>query len=439
MRVLYVVHQFYPQFVSGTEQYVLALARAGRARGDDVRVFTVDPDFRNVDSPRETARYDYLGVPVVRYRFEKAAVRNHVLTDYHNPEVGPAFTGFLDEFRPEAVHVFHLRWIGIDRIAEIQERGIPWVQHLMDFWYLCPIFLLLRPDGQICDGPFDQGLSCFDCTHQGIAQWAREDWAREQNAPRYAKGEQPEHDEAGVAAGLAMMRRPQILAESLQRADLVLSPSSTVRDVLAAAGTSSERLELCGYGIDREVLHDVPPPPADRVVIGYVGTLAPHKGVDVLVDAFRELEQDDLRLRIHGRFGDFPEFDEELKKAAREDPRIEFAGVFERNELSSVLGGLHMLVVPSRWRENTPFVCLEGRAAGLPIIASDLPGMSEAVPEGRGRLFRTGDASACREALQAEITATRARGGRLEPDASIPSIVEQYEDFRRRYQALSAR
>ena len=438
MRILFVVHQFYPQFVSGTEQFVLALARAGRARGDDVRVFTVDPDFQNVDPPEQTARYEYLGVPVICQRFDKSAVRNHVYTDYHNPDVGPAFEQTLDEFQPEVVHVFHLRWVGIDRLEQIRSRGIPYLQHLMDFWFLCPNFLLLRLDGALCDGPPDQGLGCFDCVHHGIEPWAREDWAREQNAPKYERGDAPEHDDAGVAAGFAMMRRSQLLAEALRRADWVFAPSATVRDVLARGGAANDNTELCGYGIDREFLKDIPPAPTSRIVVGFVGTLAPHKGVDVLVEAFRGLVGDDLRLEIHGRFGDFPDFAEEVREAARADSRIEFAGVFERKDLAQVLGRLHLLVVPSRWRENTPFVCLEGRAAGLPILVSDLPGMEEAVPDGRGRRFRTGDASDLRRALEEEISATRERGGRLPPDDSIPSITEQFEHFRERYCSLSA-
>lgn len=437
MRVLYVVHQFYPQFVSGTEQYVLALARAGRTAGHDVRVFTVDPDFRNTDPPTERAEYEYLGVPVTRYRFDKAAVQNHVYTDYHNPEVGTAFRALLDAFAPEVVHFFHLRWLGVDRMDDVASRGIPWAVHLMDFWYVCPNFLLLRPGGEICDGPPDGGLGCFDCVHVGIEKWAREPWAREQYELRAAAGAAPQHASSGDAAGWAMRKRPEILAAALRRADCVLAPSRAVRDVLARAGATSERLRLMPYAIEWQALEHLAPPPTEGIHVGFVGTLAPHKGVDVLVQAFRALDDAGAQLDIHGRSGDFPEFDVRLRELAAGDPRIRFHGGFTRAELADVLASLHLLVVPSIWRENTPFVCLEGRAAGLPLVASDLPGMAEAVPEGRGSLFRVGDVDHLREQLGVEIAAARARGGRrLSPDRSIPRVDEQFAEFVEIYRSL---
>ena len=59
-----------------------------------------------------------------------------------------------------------------------------------------------------------------------------------------------------------------------------------------------------------------------------------------------------------------------------------------------------MLVVPSVWLENAPFIIREAFAAGLPVVASNLGGMAELVDDGRsGLLFAPGDASDLRRAL----------------------------------------
>jgi len=441
MRILYVVHQFFPKHISGTEQYVLALARAGRSAGHDVRVYTVDPDGHHPDRPAEVRRYEVHGVPVVCHDYHKRSVQNLVLADWWNPQNGPGFTRLLDEFRPEVVHFFHFRFVGIDRLDELEQRGIPSVVHLMDFWFVCPNFLLLRtqPGGDPvqCDGPPDQGYGCFDCVHPNVAPWAREPWARGRHVERRAAHEFPGNDDSGEQAGFAMIERPRAVASALRRATRVLSPSRTVQVALAQAGIVRPDLEIVPYAIDRAALARLAPAPTDAVHVGYMGTFAPHKGLALLLEAMRGLDDHDVRLHVHGRFGHFEEYDERLRLLAGGDPRIDFQGAFDHDDLASVLSGLHLLVVPSLWRENTPFVCLEARVAGVELLVSDLPGMTECVPAGRGRAFAAGDPVALRARLAESIASVRARGRRrLAPDPDVADLPAQFAELRARYGAL---
>jgi glycosyltransferase involved in cell wall biosynthesis len=202
---------------------------------------------------------------------------------------------------------------------------------------------------------------------------------------------------------------------------------------MLANGHQPDRVQLAPYGIDWRLLSALPTPPPSPLVVGFIGTLAPHKGVDVLLEAFASLPDPELRLEVHGRFGDYPAFDDRLRVLAGADRRISFPGAFRRDDLHRVLGGLHVLVVPSLWRENTPFVCLEGRAAGLPIVASDLPGMAEAVPTGRGRMFRAGSSTDLARVLGDTVAEVRQRGGRLPPDRSIPDVADLFRQLRAAY------
>jgi glycosyltransferase involved in cell wall biosynthesis len=81
-----------------------------------------------------------------------------------------------------------------------------------------------------------------------------------------------------------------------------------------------------------------------------------------------------------------------LLAAAAQDPRITVLPPFDRRDLPQVLGAIDVLVVPSTWHENAPFVALEAHAAGLPVLASRFGGLAEVVrDEVDGELFPAGD------------------------------------------------
>ena len=97
----------------------------------------------------------------------------------------------------------------------------------------------------------------------------------------------------------------------------------------------------------------------------------------------------------------FADYIASLRHAAAADPRIRLAGAYGAAEGDDVFAGMDVLVVPSVWYENTPFVVLEAFAAGVPVVASDLGGLSEVVREGEnGCLFPAGDARSLGALLQ---------------------------------------
>jgi glycosyltransferase involved in cell wall biosynthesis len=59
--------------------------------------------------------------------------------------------------------------------------------------------------------------------------------------------------------------------------------------------------------------------------------------------------------------------------------------------------------------ENPPLPVLQARAAGVPVVASDVPGIAEVLGPLHGRLCAPGDARALADALRAELLAGRRR------------------------------
>lgn len=150
------------------------------------------------------------------------------------------------------------------------------------------------------------------------------------------------------------------------------------------------------------------PAPAGGLTIGYVGRLATHKGVQVLIDALAGLP--DARLVA---VGSGPQRDALRERAARSGvhSRVDFRGHAAGDQLAEIYREFDVLAIPSldtpRWVEQFGRVAVEAMASGVPVVAS----RSGALPDvlgAAGILVAPGDVDAWRDALATMSTdATR--------------------------------
>ncbi|MGY2134519.1 glycosyltransferase [Hymenobacter sp. HD11105] len=128
------------------------------------------------------------------------------------------------------------------------------------------------------------------------------------------------------------------------------------------------------------------------------------KGQDVLIQALYHLKKDqgyvNFSLDIVGS-GDSLAFLQNLVARLELTSEVSFPGERNRDWLYANLAHYHLLVQPSRY-EGFGLTILEGFAAGLPVLASDIEGPAEIVKRTpRGFLFPKGDSQACARALHA--------------------------------------
>ena len=134
-----------------------------------------------------------------------------------------------------------------------------------------------------------------------------------------------------------------------------------------------------------------------------IGRLVPQKGFDVLLDAFARLCQSpdfDHRLLLAG---DGPERTALEARAAALGlaERVSFLGATDRPLTASLFRGAAVFVLPSR-HEPFGIVVLEALAAGTPVVATDVGGVSEFLPVGsHARLVEPGDAASLAAAIRA--------------------------------------
>ena len=73
---------------------------------------------------------------------------------------------------------------------------------------------------------------------------------------------------------------------------------------------------------------------------------------------------------------------EALCQELRLDGRVTFRGRIDNKNIATIYEQLDVLVVPSVWPENSPVTIAEAMASGIPVIASDIGGISELVGKG---------------------------------------------------------
>jgi glycosyltransferase involved in cell wall biosynthesis len=208
----------------------------------------------------------------------------------------------------------------------------------------------------------------------------------------------------------ASLRYRALVPRSVRRAAVVLTPSRATADAVAEAyAVPADRLAVTPLGVD-PVWAATPPPDkawlADRGLppeyLLAVGTLEPRKGLDVLIAAYRLLlaeEPDAPPLVLVGGAG----WGEQPDVAALPADRLVLPGYVDSADLVGIVAGARLLAFPSRY-EGFGLPPLEAMAAGVPVVASDLPAVRE-VTGGHARLVPAGDASALAEALAAELRA----------------------------------
>ncbi len=392
MKVAFVVHQYPPRFSTGTEIYAHRLALALRADGHDVRVFTNEPDpsmsYGLVDDVVD-------GVPVTRQTFFEGLAPNHSLQSYYSVFLGKAFGRWLDQVQPDVVHVFHLMGLGLSCIEECEMRGLPVYVQLMDYWFLCPTVQMLRFDGSLCDGP--DMSSCIECLapqHYGYQLMRM--FAKRETFVEVGEPDQRMIDinNAGMPnTRKALLGRKEFIRSVLEKATSLVAPSLFLRRFFAGHGYDEDHMRHVPYGVD-PLPEPIAPIPVEKDVItfGFFGSVNPQKGLEILISAFREYKCERFKLIVHGNMQHFPKYAKRVRAFADMDSRINFLGPFDHSGLSAALSSIDVLVVPSVWYENTPFVVLEAFAAGRPVVASDLGGLSELVVDGKnGRTFTAGD------------------------------------------------
>jgi glycosyltransferase involved in cell wall biosynthesis len=440
MKTLIAVHHFPPTFRGGAEWRAYRTARALQQAGHQVQVVCADSITHGDGKTLECAKTTYEGVSIHRLYFNLLQAPEPLRWRYRHPLVGRYVSDLLKEFRPHVLHLISGYLMSGSVIEAAQAVDVPTVVTLTDFWFLCPRITLVRSDGSLCSSPADP-LACALCLRKEQRRYRLPDqstggWAGKMLSFLWQKS----NDELVRA----LEERKAYLLSLLNTVNAVISPSLFLKEMFECLGISPQRFLYMRQGLDVDNWVDAEPVASDwQLRIGYIGQIARHKGVDVLVNAFCRLHGEERKpqLLIYGDPEQFPDFAKRLRKQqVNGQDNVILAGRFDHSQIGRVLAELDVLVVPSVWYENSPNVILEAFATGTPVVVSRLGGMAELVTDGvNGFQFEAGDAEALAHVLQRfidqpDLSASLRRG--IPP---VKTVQEEIKELLQLYATLEVK
>ena len=375
MRLLIVLHQFYPEFSSGTERVALNLAKAAQRAGHYVRVLACAV---NPDTPHGAASATLAGalesvcegVPVTLLPRAILPASADYSLDV-TPELVTPLAAWMQGERFDLAHVMHTMRMGT-AVAAVQHCGLPYAVTLTDFFLACPRINLVTLGSQLCDGP-QGGKKCGkDCLNAP--------WSRETLVSRYESAQQ-------ILAG----------------ASVRVAPSEFVAARYRAAFADCN-VKVVAHGVDllalmaQEVMSRAD---TTTVTLGYVGSIIPQKGLVVLLRALARVKAPTLRLKVVGGFYGPDAYRQEVMALVNADSRVELLGHLKAGQVYAAIGQMDVLCLPSQVPETFSLALHEAAALGVPALVSDLgaPGLQVAA-HGGGQVVAHSDVAAWATALQ---------------------------------------
>jgi glycosyltransferase involved in cell wall biosynthesis len=369
MKILYLVHQFYPEYYTGTEKFVYTLADMMQKIGNKVKVITYsfyeESFYDRMIGNILLKEFVYKGVPVIALRHRNIPEDVHLALK--NDELYKIAIEVIIDEKPDIIHAGHLMRV-TEFINAARILNIPYIITITDSFLICPKIILQASIGNLCAGPRGGNVCLVLC---------------------------PEIPSPFI------LQRLNITNNILTNAALVVSPSIFLASIFKKEHKNID-VKTINHGISyskikrNQNVYDH----RSNLKFCYAGSLNSHKGVHVLLDAFMRVESDNASLRIYGS-GTDEIYVKTLKDMAKGDKRIEFCGIFSEEQVGDIFSQIDVVVVPSICYETYSLVMHESLACNVPVIVSNVGGTAEKVTNGlNGYTFRIGDSNHLKEVIE---------------------------------------
>ena len=325
-RILYILHNYHSH--GGTEHHTKDLA-AGLKDQYDVRIIFPGKDHICMVGPDE----DTASLP--------ADPPSWPITPYSAPQTASSLDLLVQRFDPDVIHVQHFMNWPLCVIDRLIQTGKPVVVSFHDYYPITPQFTMQGVKGalQTLSGEYATTIFGSDITPY-------------------------------------LEKRREVISRSLGESSVLVCPSPFLARELGKVFPFDFQI------IEHGITPFEPQPrarPSSNLCFGYVGSLIPQKGWDLLSQAFAPVRAKHPASELHFYGGGRSVSANGLKG-------IHFHGEYQPQDLSRILSQIDIGIIPSIFKETFCLTLSEMWLARLPVAVSDIGALGDRVTNGENGL-----------------------------------------------------
>ena len=340
MKILMVNKFLYPR--GGSESYMLYLGEHLKKLGHEVEYFGMYDEKNTVGNSAQkyTQNMDFHSGKISRFLYPFKIVFSF--------EARKKIIQVIDSFKPDIVHMNNINFqLTPSIIYGAKKRGVPVVQTVHDYQMICPNHLLYN---------FDKNLPCEKCTGGSHMSCIKNKCI---------------HGSLVKSLIGVIEAKFYSLLGTYKKVDLFICPSKFLENkLLSAKEYYKGKTRTIHNFIDKEKFAAIDKKDGSYIV--FVGRLSKEKGIEYIAKTAKLLPQYNFIVAGSGP-------DEDMLKGIE---NITLAGFLTGEELTKLVGGAKVLLLPSVCYENCPLSILEAHCMGVPVVTMNSGGMAELVKDG---------------------------------------------------------